>query len=112
MSKKNKSIVNEYSLSDKDKKIYDKLDKEIDYNSKILEVGCGTGQLTNFLARYSVTPRFVLPKTSLLLIGQLIKPTIFFSFTNLIPRLREFKIYFLFPLAVFLKAFLNLNGTL
>ena len=31
--KKNKSIVNEYSLSDKDKKIYDKLDKEINFGS-------------------------------------------------------------------------------
>ena len=33
MSKKNKSIVNEYSLSDKDKKIFDKLDKEINFGS-------------------------------------------------------------------------------
>ena len=43
------------SLIDKSKKniFTDKLDKEIDFNSKILEVGCGTGQLTNFLARYS-----------------------------------------------------------
>ena len=43
------------SLIDKSKKniFTDKLDKEIHYNSKILEVGCGTGQLTNFLARYS-----------------------------------------------------------
>jgi 2-polyprenyl-3-methyl-5-hydroxy-6-metoxy-1,4-benzoquinol methylase len=43
------------SLIDKSKKniFTDKLDKEISYNAKILEVGCGTGQLTNFLARYS-----------------------------------------------------------
>ena len=43
------------SLIDKSKKniFTDKLDKEIDYNSKILEVGCGTGQLSIFLARYS-----------------------------------------------------------
>ena len=33
MSKKNKSILSEYSLSDKDKKIYDKLDKEINFGS-------------------------------------------------------------------------------
>ena len=39
------------SLIDKSKKniFTEKLDKEIHYNSKILEVGCGTGQLTNFL---------------------------------------------------------------
>ena len=43
------------SLIDKSKKniLTDKLDKEISYNARILEVGCGTGQLTNFLARYS-----------------------------------------------------------
>ncbi len=43
------------SLIDKSKKniFTDKLDKEIGFDAKILEVGCGTGQLTNFLARYS-----------------------------------------------------------
>jgi len=43
------------SLIDKSiKNIFsNKLDKEISYDAKILEVGCGTGQLTNFLARYS-----------------------------------------------------------
>lgn len=41
-----------FELRNKAKKsiFIDKLDKEIPYNSKILEAGCGTGQLCNYLA--------------------------------------------------------------
>ena len=40
-----------YSLIDKSRKgIYGRtLDRSIPYNTDVLEVGCGTGQLTNFL---------------------------------------------------------------
>ena len=30
-----------------------KLDQEIPYSSKVVEIGCGTGQLSNFLSRYN-----------------------------------------------------------
>ena len=30
-----------------------KLDQELPYSSKIIEIGCGTGQLSNFLSRYN-----------------------------------------------------------
>ena len=32
-----------------------KLDEELPYSSKIIEIGCGTGQLSNFLSRYNRT---------------------------------------------------------
>ena len=50
-------IDNFSSLIDKsEKSILPKLlDEQLPYNSKILEVGCGTGQLTNFLKRYGRT---------------------------------------------------------
>lgn len=32
-----------------------KLDEELPYSSKVIEIGCGTGQLSNFLSRYNRT---------------------------------------------------------
>ena len=32
-----------------------KLDNELPYSSNIIEIGCGTGQLSNFLSRYNRT---------------------------------------------------------
>ena len=40
--KKDKSIKSEYSLSDKDKKIYDKLDKEINFGGSYTDYAYDT----------------------------------------------------------------------